>query len=162
MQAPTCALGGGPGIKVLGPQCRDRLGYLYRKSVCDSLQVLPLRTNRPTHSPGWNCFFDLALALLPITIVWDLQMQLKKKAALCSILGLGILYNETPKANQYLPILTLCNSACISSAIKGSKLSGLNTRSDLTCKCNGLFHCLDTLLNTSNPGTTYELYVWSR
>ena len=35
---------------------------------------------------------DLVLALLPISIIWKLQMDWRKKGGLCSILGLGVLY----------------------------------------------------------------------
>ena len=40
---------------------------------------------------GWNCFFDLSLALMPITIVWNLNMKMRRKIALCTTLGLGVL-----------------------------------------------------------------------
>ena len=40
---------------------------------------------------GWNSFFDLALSLMPITIVWNLKMKMRKKVALCTVLGLGVL-----------------------------------------------------------------------
>ena len=43
------------------------------------------------HSTGWLAFSDVVLALFPMTIVWKLNLSLKKKAALCSLMGMGIL-----------------------------------------------------------------------
>ena len=40
---------------------------------------------------GYLAFLDLALALLPITIIWNLQLSLKKKVGLCAVMGLGVL-----------------------------------------------------------------------
>ena len=62
---------------------------------------------------SWNAFCDLCLALLPITIVYPLQMSNKKRAGCCLLLGLGIL-------------------ACASACVKTSTLSSLTARSDLT------------------------------
>lgn len=40
---------------------------------------------------GWLAFTDVALALLPITIIQNLQLSIKKKLGLCALMGLGIL-----------------------------------------------------------------------
>ena len=40
---------------------------------------------------GWNAFFDISLALMPITIIWHLQIKVAKKLVLCAVLGLGVL-----------------------------------------------------------------------
>lgn len=40
---------------------------------------------------GWLAFTDVALALLPITIIRNLQLSIKKKLGLCALMGLGIL-----------------------------------------------------------------------
>ena len=40
---------------------------------------------------GYLAFLDIALALLPVTIMWNLQLSLKKKVGLCAIMGLGVL-----------------------------------------------------------------------
>ena len=37
---------------------------------------------------------DFSLALLPITIVWGLNLELKKKIALATLLSLGVLYES--------------------------------------------------------------------
>lgn len=42
-------------------------------------------------SAGWLAFSDVALALFPITILWDLKLSMQKKAALSSLMGMGIL-----------------------------------------------------------------------
>ena len=40
---------------------------------------------------GWGAFVDFALAVFGITLIWNLQMDRREKAGLCSLLGLGIL-----------------------------------------------------------------------
>ena len=40
---------------------------------------------------GWPAFIDLALALLPITTMWNLQLSLKKKFGIRAVMGLGVL-----------------------------------------------------------------------
>lgn len=45
--------------------------------------------------PGYNAMMDLALALLPITTVWNLNLALQKKIALGTLLSLGILYETS-------------------------------------------------------------------
>ncbi|KAI9694273.1 MAG: hypothetical protein M1820_009076 [Bogoriella megaspora] len=62
---------------------------------------------------GWNAFFDLCLALLPLTILWNLQVPRMRKTALGFVLSLGVF-------------------AAISSITKATKLVELNARSDLT------------------------------
>ena len=44
-----------------------------------------------TRVAGWLAFIDLALALLPITIMWNLKLSLKKKCGISAIMGLGVL-----------------------------------------------------------------------
>lgn len=43
------------------------------------------------HLAGWLAFIDLALALLPITIMWNLQFSPSKKFGICGLMGLGVL-----------------------------------------------------------------------
>lgn len=43
------------------------------------------------HFVGWLALMDIALALLPITIINKLQLSTKKKLGLCTLMGLGIL-----------------------------------------------------------------------
>ena len=40
---------------------------------------------------GYLAFLDLALALLPVTIMWNLKLSLTKKVGICAIMGLGVL-----------------------------------------------------------------------
>ena len=44
-----------------------------------------------TRVAGWLAFIDLALALLPITIMWNLQLSLRKKVGISAVMGLGVL-----------------------------------------------------------------------
>ena len=36
---------------------------------------------------------DICIAILPITIFWNLHMSLKKRVGLCTLMGMGILYD---------------------------------------------------------------------
>ncbi len=40
---------------------------------------------------AYSSFLDFVLALVPVTIVWDLKMSLQKKIGLCLLLGFGVL-----------------------------------------------------------------------
>lgn len=40
---------------------------------------------------AYGTFMDFVLALMPITIVWNLKMSLKKKVGVCLLLGLGVM-----------------------------------------------------------------------
>lgn len=62
---------------------------------------------------SWLAFIDLALALLPSTIIWSLQLNLKRKVGISAVMGLGVF-------------------ACICACIKTSKLPELSARGDLT------------------------------
>ncbi|MCJ1388703.1 hypothetical protein MMC18_001552 [Xylographa bjoerkii] len=62
---------------------------------------------------SYTAFHDFCLALLPITIVWGLQMARQKKIAICLFLGLGVF-------------------AGVTAVIKIVYLNNLNDRSDLT------------------------------
>lgn len=62
---------------------------------------------------GWLAFMDLSLAILPISIIWNLQLNWHKKVGLSALMGLGVF-------------------ACICAAIKTSKLTELNARADIT------------------------------
>lgn len=41
---------------------------------------------------AYNAFIDFCLALLPLTIVWKLNLNNRRKFALSILLSLGILY----------------------------------------------------------------------
>ena len=56
---------------------------------------------------------DLSLVILPISIIWNLQLNWHKKVGLSALMGIGVL-------------------ACICAAIKTSKLTELNARADIT------------------------------
>ena len=42
-------------------------------------------------SKGFNALFDFVLAIMPVTVLYNLQMKIKKKIGLGIVLGLGIL-----------------------------------------------------------------------
>ena len=41
---------------------------------------------------AYGAYLDFALAFMPITIVWEMNVSLRKKLGLCCLLGLGVLY----------------------------------------------------------------------
>ncbi|MCJ1235414.1 hypothetical protein MMC14_003382 [Varicellaria rhodocarpa] len=98
----------------------------------------------------WNVFMDICLALLPITIFWNLHLSLKKRFVLCILMGMG-------------------NFAGISGAVKASKLTE-STMSDFTWPSYDLFlwnayghpsplSSIKTLANQcSSPATRAETF----
>ena len=44
-------------------------------------------------STGYAAFQDLALAIIPITFIYKLQLSLHKRLSLCLVLGVGALYD---------------------------------------------------------------------
>ncbi|KAL9605657.1 MAG: hypothetical protein Q9179_001162 [Wetmoreana sp. 5 TL-2023] len=64
---------------------------------------------------GYFAFLDFALAILPVDIVWKLQMATKKKLLLCALLGMGIF-------------------AGVCAAIKTSQLRTVTKKTDVTWK----------------------------
>ncbi|MCJ1439063.1 hypothetical protein MMC27_008454 [Xylographa pallens] len=66
-----------------------------------------IMTNVTIFTSSWNVLIDVCLALLPVTLFWNLNMSLKKRIALCFLMGGGLL-------------------AAISGAIKTSKLPEAN------------------------------------
>ena len=45
-----------------------------------------------TSLQGYWALEDLVLAILPVTFLWNLRMSVRKKMALCVLLGLGVLW----------------------------------------------------------------------
>ncbi|CAG9998314.1 unnamed protein product [Clonostachys byssicola] len=76
---------------------------------------------------------DLTLACFPASLFWNLKMAWKQKAALSSIMGLGILYalidshehRRGPDSYEY--------SAMIASIIKTIQLQAITATEDITC-----------------------------
>lgn len=73
-----------------------------------------------TYGAAMHALVDFYLAILPATLVWGLKVDVRKKLALCALLGCG-------------SITGICAS------IKASKLSKLNARSDITWETFSLF-----------------------
>ncbi|KAF2661486.1 hypothetical protein K491DRAFT_586977 [Lophiostoma macrostomum CBS 122681] len=73
-----------------------------------------------TYGASCHALMDIFLAFLPVTLVWGLQTSLRKRIALCGLLGCG-------------SITGIC------AAIKATKLSTLNARSDMTWETFSLF-----------------------
>jgi len=87
---------------------------------------------------GWNVMIDVILATLPITIFYKLQMSLKQRCLLSSLLGLGLL-------------------AAICGSIKMKYLAGLNARSDLTCNTPLSVQCSSS--NAINRGNLLSFHL---
>lgn len=110
--------------------------------------------NDPTTAE--NTFVDVILAVLPVTILWKLNMKFRNRIILCILLGLGLWYafhsphhlpylvfpsyliqHPVPFANAPPPF-----SAAICGIVKMTYLGSLTARSDITWE-------------------TYNLVVWS-
>ena len=73
------------------------------------------------------------LALLPVTIIRGLQMDLKRKIGLCILLGLGSLYEAVStllETDAYPEI----QRAGIASLVKTISLQTLRDQADFTCE----------------------------
>ena len=68
-----------------------RLRLQFSPAVCSGAPADYLKKAEAACATGYLAFMDLSLALLPVTIIWNLQMTVKKKAGLGLILGLGVL-----------------------------------------------------------------------
>ena len=100
---------------------------------------------------------DFALAILPVSIVWNLKMNIKRKVGLCILLGLGILYVSHHFLDNFRGLIREY-SASISAAIKTSQLSSLDSRADLTCELY-LKDCSE--ITDTFIGATFGLYAWT-
>ena len=77
-----------PGSKCWDPRIQTNLS-VFLGCKCP----LPLNIKHSAdREAGWNAFIDFTLALLPISIVWNLKLKANKKIGLCVLLGLGVLY----------------------------------------------------------------------
>lgn len=73
--------------------------YLGAKGVCLDSHVFPGATYG--HSIV-SALADWTLALLPIWVIWDLQMNLRTKASVGVLLGLGMMYVFPSVAPKHL------------------------------------------------------------
>ena len=67
------------------------------QSGMESLSTPPPSVLTLTCGAAYGTFLDFALALLPITIVYNLKLNLRKRIGLCILLGLGVLYGTPLK-----------------------------------------------------------------
>lgn len=77
---------------------------------------------------------DIALAVLPTTIIWNLQLATHKKVGLSAVMGLGVLSVALIFQIHESLLTEGVFSAFACAVIKTSKLPELNVRSDITCK----------------------------
>jgi len=50
-----------------------------------------IMTDVTIFSSSWNVFIDFCLALIPITIFWNLKISIQKRVALCLLMSAGVL-----------------------------------------------------------------------
>jgi hypothetical protein len=86
----------------------------------------------------FNSATDLILTVMPITIFFTLQMDLRIKLGLAGLLGLSVLYVSPPlhSPNKHAPTderTFLPSSAFAASIVKTVMLKNLGVRSDYTC-----------------------------
>ncbi|KAF1965805.1 hypothetical protein BU23DRAFT_545415 [Bimuria novae-zelandiae CBS 107.79] len=102
-------------------QCKD-VSALWDESVKEKTECWDpsVQSSFSIYGAAVHSLTDFYLAAVPVTLVWGLQTDLKKRLALCALLGCG-------------SITGIC------AAIKASKLSTLNARSDITWETFQLF-----------------------
>ncbi|KAF2201389.1 hypothetical protein GQ43DRAFT_440644 [Delitschia confertaspora ATCC 74209] len=81
---------------------------------------LKVNANWAIFISSYSAFLDVLLALLPISMMWNLKLDVKKKVAICILLGLGILSG-------------------IAAAVKTSMSNRLGSRADFTWEAWGLY-----------------------
>lgn len=94
------------------------------------------------YGASMHAAMDFFLALLPITLVWGLKTDLRKRVALCGLLGCGSLTG-------------------ICASVKASKLLALRNRSDLTWETYGLFMWTGYVFLLLLPPITQQCEPWS-
>ncbi|KAF2871552.1 hypothetical protein BDV95DRAFT_606986 [Massariosphaeria phaeospora] len=102
-------------------QCEDPAalwdGSVKAKTACWNPKV---QSSFSTYGASMHALMDVFLAALPISLVWGLQTDMRKKLGLCTLLGCGSLTG-------------------ICAAVKATKLSALSARSDITWETHSLF-----------------------
>jgi hypothetical protein len=76
-------------LQLLGMAAEFMLDHL----VHDQTAPIARRTYIAAHVVFLTC--DLSIAILPIPLVWNLQMSLGTRIAICSLFGLGARYVES-------------------------------------------------------------------
>ncbi|KAF1948817.1 hypothetical protein CC80DRAFT_430540 [Byssothecium circinans] len=79
-----------------------------------------VQSNFAIYAASFNTAMDFLLAILPITLVWNLRLNVQRKIALCLFLGCGVITG-------------------IISALKTSHLRSLSERSDITWETYTLY-----------------------
>lgn len=102
-------------------QC-DNVDALWDPSLKDTTKCWDpsVQSSFSIYGAAVHSLTDFYLAAIPVTLVWGLKTDLKKRVALCALLGCG-------------SITGIC------AAVKASKLSTLNARSDFTWETFQLF-----------------------
>ena len=85
----------------------------------------------------FNSATDFILTVMPITIFFTLQMDLRIKLGLAGLLGLSVLYVSSTLLSSPLPsskpLTNISPSAFAASIVKTVMLKNLGVRSDYTC-----------------------------
>lgn len=113
---------------------------LWNTSIPHTCWEPKVQSNFAIFCATWLVFIDALLAVSPILFFWKLKMSMRKKIGICALLGSGIMY--VPCCNhQYIERfsanLTFFRAA-ICGSVKISFLTGLASRSDITCKASKL------------------------
>ena len=85
-------------------------------------------------SPG-DIATNIAILILPIPYLWNLQMQWQRRLGLIAIFLLGSLYDFTIINSKRCQLTEFCLSATVGSIVRVPLLKELNSN-DLTCKAS--------------------------
>lgn len=77
-------------------------------------------------------FSDLTYVLIPILIIWDLQMSLQKRLGLVFVMSLGLLF--VPRTSQRCGISLMISSTMIASILKAITSQSNAKAADSECK----------------------------
>ncbi|MCJ1414472.1 hypothetical protein MMC32_000798 [Xylographa parallela] len=116
-------------VVVVFTQCRPYTALWTEQGVCMPAQDF---VYIGYSYAGYAAFQDLALAIIPITFIYRLQLSLHKRLSLCLVLGVGAF-------------------ASICAIIKTTKLSELGSSADFTCTHINTEHTASFHLDSASP-----------
>ena len=153
IQVLACIL----GIAFIYAQCRP-VAKLWRPKLpgtCDG----QTRNQQFAYVQGAiSSSVDLALAIYPIVLFWDLQIPLAKKMILSVLFAFGTVYDSLPLSVQYPP-LTL-NSACASGIVRTVKIGRLGQTHDFPRRLS-IFALLIAPRLTGAADAVADLVIWN-
>lgn len=88
------------------------------------------------HNPATNIATDFFFAILPIPLLWHIQMNKRTKIALMAVLGLGILLVELPSTrfSEESQLISTSFSACVCAIVRTVEVLTYPENDDFLCE----------------------------